>query len=280
MKKIWMTCKGWFRRFSMYRDLLVLLVQRDIKLKYRRSFLGYLWSVLNPLLSMLVMVIVFSTMFKRKIENFPVYLICGNILFSFMREATNKAMTSVIENAALLKKANVPKYIFTLSKVTSSMVNFVFSLGALVIVMIATKVPFRWNNLMIIIPIIELYAFCVGLGMLLAALTVFFRDIKNIWGVVTLAWMYLTPIFYSLENFNTSNEKGVVAMSTLGLVIRRLNPMYMYIQQFRYFIIQNADAWEVPTPELMWRGAVVAAAFLVAGVLTFNATKNKFILYI
>ena len=281
MQKIVKTLKGWVTRFLTYWDLLVLLVQRDVKLKYRRSFLGYLWSVLNPLLSMLVMVIVFSTMFKRKIENFPVYLICGNILFSFMREATNKAMTSVIESASLLKKANVPKYIFTLSKVTSSMVNFVLSLGALVIVMIATKVPFRWCNLLIFIPIIELYAFCVGLGMLLAAATVFFRDIKNIWGVITLAWMYLTPIFYSLGSFYNDNEPNKnLAADAIGLFIRRFNPMYMYIQQFRYFILQNADAWEVPTPELMWRGAAVAVVFLIAGTLTFKATKNKFILYI
>lgn len=281
MKKICRTFSGWIKRFLQYWDLLVLLVQRDIKLKYRRSFLGYLWSVLNPLLSMLVMVIVFSTMFKRKIENFPVYLICGNILFSFMRESTNKAMTSVIENAALLKKANVPKYIFTLSKVTSSMVNFVLSLGALIIVMIATKVPFRFQNLLIVIPITELYVFCVGLGMLLAALTVFFRDIKNIWGVVTLAWMYLTPIFYSLGSFYNDNEPNRnLAATALGLFIRRFNPMYMYIQQFRYFIIQNADVWEVPTPELVWRGALVAAAFLIVGTLTFRKAKNKFILYI
>ena len=232
MQKIVKTLKGWVTRFLTYWDLLVLLVQRDVKLKYRRSFLGYLWSVLNPLLSMLVMVIVFSTMFKRKIENFPVYLICGNILFSFMRESTNKALTSVIENASLLKKANVPKYIFTLTKITSCMVNFVMSLGALVIVMIATGVPFRWSNLLIVIPTVELYVFCVGLGMLLAAVTVFFRDIRNIWSVVTLAWMYLTPIFYSLGSFYNDNEPNkILASDAIGLFIRRFNPMYMYIQQ-------------------------------------------------
>lgn len=281
MTKFKDACKNGAQRFLQYWDLMMLLVQRDVKLKYRRSFLGYLWSVLNPLLSMLVMVIVFSTMFKRSIENFPVYLICGNILFSFMREATNKAMTSVIDNAALIKKANVPKYIFTLSKVTSSMVNFVLSLGALVIVMIATKGPFRFTNLLVVIPILELYIFCVGLGLLLAAATVFFRDIKNIWGVVTLAWMYLTPIFYSLGSFYNDNEPNRNRAATLlGLFIRRFNPMYMYIQQFRYFIIQNADAWEVPTPELMWRGALVAIGALLIGTVTFNATKNKFILYI
>ena len=281
MKKSITTVRGWFRRFSRYWDLLVLLVQRDIKLKYRRSFLGYLWSILTPLLSMAVMAIVFTKMFKRSIENYPLYLICGNILFSFMRESTNQALYSVIGNAALLKKTYVPKYIFTLSKVTSCMVNFVLSLGALLIVMIATGQPFRWMNLLIIVPTVELYVFCVGLGLLLAAGTVFFRDIKNIWSVITLAWMYLTPIFYSVESFNESKEPGVIAVSTLGVIIRRFNPMYMYIQQFRYFIMQyEVTLIEVPCHLLIWRGAICSVLMLVIGLLTFNATKNKFILYI
>lgn len=272
---------GWLKRFFRYWDLLVLLVQRDIKLKYRRSFLGYLWSILTPLLSMAVMAIVFSKMFKRSISNYPLYLICGNILFSFMRESTNQALNSVIGSSALLKKTYVPKYIFTLSKVTSCMVNFVLSLGALFIVMIATGEPFRWINLMAIIPIIELYVFCVGLGLFLAAITVFFRDMKNIWSVVTLAWMYLTPIFYSLESFSEKGANGQYTVSTLGILERRLNPMYMYIQQFRYFIMQyHIDLVEAPWDTLMLRGAICAALMLVVGLLTFNATKNKFILYI
>ena len=281
MKHGLQTVKNWFDRFVKYWDLLVLLVQRDVKLKYRRSFLGYLWSVLNPLLSMLVMVVVFSTMFKRSIENYPVYLICGNILFSFMREATTQAMNSVIGNAALLKKASVPRYIFTLSKVTSSAVNFVLSLGALLIVMIATRVHFQWMNLLIVVPIIELYIFCVGLGMLLAAVTVFFRDVKNIWSVVTLAWMYLTPIFYSLESFYKPEIANAnLASNTLGLFIRRFNPMYVYIQQFRYFVIQYSPVWEVPTSVLMWRGALISLGMLLIGAVVFRRTENKFILYI
>ena len=269
------------KRFIRYWDLLVLLVQRDVKLKYRRSFLGYIWSVLNPLLSMLVMVIVFSTMFKRSIEKYPVYLICGNILFAFMRDASTQAMHSVIDNAQLLKKANVPRYIFTLSKVTSAAVNFVFSLGALLIVMLAQHVPFQWMNLLIVVPIFELYVFCVGLGLFLGAITVFFRDVKNIWGVITLAWMYLTPIFYSLESFYQPGvENANLAMNTLGLFIRRFNPMYIYIQQFRYLIMQYSPAWEVPCGVLMWRGAIVAAAVLIVGAVTFRRTENKFILYI
>ena len=281
MKKAFGKVKDSIQRFIRYWDLLVLLVQRDLKLKYRRSFLGYIWSVLNPLLSMIVMAVVFSTMFKRSIENFPVYLICGNILFSFMRESSTMAMNSVIDNAALLKKAYVPRYIFTLSKVTSSMVNFVLSLIALVIVMIATHVPFRWMNLMIVVPILELYVFCLGLGMFLAAITVFFRDVKNMWGVVTLAWMYLTPIFWSLESFYTPGiENKNLAMNTLGLFVRRFNPMYVYIQQFRYFILQYSPAWEVPCSVLMWRGALIALGVLLVGAVTFRRTEGKFILYI
>lgn len=112
--------RAWIDRinvFMKYKDLLIQLVSRDIKLKYRRSFLGYLWSVLNPLFVMIIMTIVFSTMFSRNIENFPVYLFTGKMLFDFMSTSTNQAMTSVTGNAALLKKTYVPKYIFTLSKV-------------------------------------------------------------------------------------------------------------------------------------------------------------------
>ena len=113
-----------------YKDLLRELVVRDLKLKYRRSFLGYLWSILNPLLIMLVMVAVFSHMFRAGIENFPVYLLSGQAVFDFIRNSTTMAMYSVLDNGALIKKIYVPKYIFTLSKITSTMVDFVFSLGA------------------------------------------------------------------------------------------------------------------------------------------------------
>ena len=281
MKKLAEHIRGGVAGFIRYWDLLILLVQRDIKLKYRRSVLGYLWSVLNPLLSMLIMAVVFTRIFKRSIENFPVYLICGNILFSFMRDATTQALTSVVGNSTLIKKAYVPKYIFTLSKITSSMVNFLLSLGALVIVMIATGVSFRWSNLLIVVPITELYFFCVGLGLFLASTTVFFRDIRNIWSVVTLAWMYLTPIFYSLESFyDTSIHNTYLASSTIGLIIRQFNPMYMYIQQFRYFIMQYNPVWEVPWTELMWRGALMAVIMLIVGAVVFDRTKDKFILYI
>ena len=255
-----------FKMLYKYKDLLILLVQRDIKLKYRRSFLGYVWSVLNPLLSMIVMVIAFSHMFSRGIENFPVYLICGNIMFNFMRESSTLAMNSIISNAGLLKKVYVPKYIFTLSKVTSCFVNFLFSLGALLIVMIVTKTRFTLYFFMIVVPIAELYVFCLGLGMFLAAAAVFFRDIRNIWGVVTLAWMYMTPIFYSIDNVSP----------VLRYWIPKLNPMYIYITQVRDFVIKGRMTW----PVLMGRGALVAAVMMAIGLFVFGKAKDKFILHI
>ena len=147
--------------------------------------------------------------------------------------------------------------------------------------MIATRVHFQWMNLLIIVPIIELYVFCTGLALFLGAITVFFRDIKNIWSVVTLAWMYMTPIFYSLESFYTPGiENRNLAMATLGLFIRRFNPMYGYIQQFRYFIIQYSPAWEVPCSVLMFRGALFSLGMLLVGAITFRLSEDKFILYI
>lgn len=249
-----------------YRDLLAQLVSKDIKLKYRRSFLGYVWSVLNPLLIMVVMAAVFSTMFHRNIPHFPAYLLCGNVLFSFMREVTSHSINSITGNASLLKKIYVPKYIFTVSVVTSGLVNLFFSFGALLLVMIFTGVRFTWFCFLIVIPVVELYFFCIGLGLFLAQAAVFFRDIQYIWSVVVTAWLYLTPIFYPLDQL----PKALI------WAIPKFNPMYLYIQQFRDFTINGYMTW----PVLIERGGLLALVMLLVGALTFARTKDRFILYI
>ena len=249
-----------------YKNLLAQLVSRDIKLKYRRSFLGYVWSVLNPLLTMAVMTVVFSQLFKRSVEHYPVFLLSGNILYSFLRESTSHGITSITGSAALLKKTYVPKYIFTLSKVTSDLVNLGFSFCALLVVMLVTGVPFTWYVFLSIIPVLELYVFCVGLSLFLAQAAVFFRDIQYIWNPVTLAWMYLTPIIYPLD--------GLPAK--LQWLISRLNPLYYYITAFRDAIMYS----QPPQWVLIWRGAVIAVLMLVIGLWCFAKTKDKFILHI
>lgn len=252
--------------FWKYRDLLKLLVSRNIKLKYRRSILGYLWSVLNPLMIMTVMAVVFSTMFKRSIDDFPVYLFCGQLLFNFMNTSTNQAISSITGSAALLKKAYVPKYIFTLSRITSGLVDLVFSLAALVIVIIITNAGFTWHSLLFPFVIAQLYVFCVGLGLFLAQANVFFRDIQYIYSAVITAWMYLTPIFYPVDALPES----------IGWIIRNLNPMYFYVTQFRDLVW----AGQLPAPSLVLAGCITALAMLAVGIWSFRRSQDRFILYI
>ncbi len=254
------------RTFLKYKDLILELVSRDIKLKYRRSFLGYVWSVLNPLLIMLVMTIVFSAMFQRNIENYPVYLLLGRMTFEFMKTSTNNAMNSVTKNSALLKKTYIPKYIFTVAKVMSCMVDYVLTFGALIIVMIATRAPFYPTMLLAPYVIIQLVIFCLGMGFLLGALNVFFRDITYIYAAVTTAWMYLTPIFYPIQQL----PEGMQMMIKIG------NPMYYYIAQMRDLIMYG----RLPGPRLFWGGWLFAGVILAIGVLVFDKNKDRFILYI
>jgi lipopolysaccharide transport system permease protein len=253
------------RTFFRYRELFFQLVSRDIKLKYRRSFLGYLWSVLNPLFTMMIMTAVFSAMLARGIENFPVYLLSGSLLFSFMSGAVSRAIPSVLGAAGLIKKIYVPKYIFTLAAVTSELVTLLFSLGALVLVIIATGLPFTWRFLLIPVPIIELYIFSLGLGFFFAQAMVFFRDVQYLWGVFSTAWMYLTPIFYPVTMLPENVRSGVT----------NFNPLYYYIAQFRYFVLGGEGAWRGDA----LRGGIAAALMLLAGLVSFSRAKNRFILY-
>lgn len=252
--------------FWQYRDLLKQLVSRNLKLKYRRSFLGYVWSVLNPLLIMIVMTVVFSTMFSRNIDNFPVYLFCGQLVFNFMNTSTHQAISAITGNASLLKKTYVPKYIFTMSKITSGLVDFVLSLGALLIVMVATRARFSWHMLLFPLVIVQLYVFCIGLGLFLSQANVFFRDIQYIYNAVTTAWMYLTPIFYPIEALPDS----------VAWIIRHLNPMYFYVGQFRDLVYANT----LPGPVIVTAGCVAAVGMLALGAWSFARSQDKFILYI
>ena len=146
--------------FKKYKPLLFELVSRDLKTKYRRSVLGVLWTVLNPLGMMLVMTVVFSTVFRQNIENFPVYLMCGQLVFNFFNEASNMAMTSILGNASLIKKVYVPKYLFPLSRVCSSLVNMLTSFIALIIVIIVTRTPVTWTIITAVFPVLYVCVWC------------------------------------------------------------------------------------------------------------------------
>lgn len=257
---------GYLLNFLPYRELLKQLVLRDIKLKYRRSYLGYLWSVLHPLMLMIVLVIIFSNLFRFDIPNFPLYLITGQLIFNFMAEATNSGLLSITANASLLKKVYVPKYIFTLSKVASSLVNCLFSFGALIIVILFTKAHFSWEFFFIPLILLELLIFSLGLGMFLAAATVFFRDIQYLWGVFLTMWMYLTPIFYPVS----------IIPSSYQWAYKNLNPMYSYLEQFRMVILEN----NLPNLVSVIMGFLVGFLFCFLGFWYFKKTQDNFILYL
>lgn len=274
--------EGSFLESFKYIDLLGQLVSRDLKLKYRRSFLGYLWSILNPLLIMIVMTVVFSTMFGMKLPNFAIYLLCGRTIFEFINVSTGKALGSITDNAVLLKKTYVSKFMFPLAKITSSMVDFVFSMGALVIVMLFLSIVngeclFSFYNLLFPIVVVQAYVFSLGLGFLLAELHVFFRDIRYIYNAITVAWMYLSAIFYDANMLN--------AMPWVKYIVEYCNPAYIYIKQFRDLLWMGTNGLEFVYHTRLFAvnvllGSAYALVMFAIGVFFFKRKQDKFILYI
>ncbi len=256
---------SWLFKLNKYRPLINELVLRDLKVKYRRSFLGYLWSLLNPLLMMTIMYFVFSNVFRFDIPNYPLYLICGQTLKTFFNESTNMAMHSIVANAPLIKKVYIPKFIFPVSRVLSSFVTMSFSLVAIVIVMIIMQVKVSWPILLVVFPLFFLFIFCCSMGMILSALSVYFRDITHLYGVFTLAMMYATPIFYPLD-----------AVSAQIQAIIKLNPMYHFINLFRNLVIYA----HIPGPNA-WFGCIASSLVALAiGLVVFNKLQKNFLLYV
>lgn len=256
--------RGW-SHFIKYKPLIKELVSRDLKVKYRRSFLGYVWSVLNPLLMMALQTVIFSYMFRNDILNYPLYLISGNVLFTLFNESANMGLTSIIYNATLIKKVYIPKFIFPLSRVTSSFVTMGFSLAAVLVVMVFTGSPFHWTMLLFWVPLIFLFLFCCGIALALSSLTVYFRDMQHLCSILTMGWMYATPIFYPLEQLPGFAQQ-----------LMKFNPMYHYINMFRNLVMYG----NIPGPNTWFACAASAVVMLAIGLLVFRKLQRNFILYI
>lgn len=249
------------------RDWFILrsLVSKDFKLKYRRSMLGVLWSVLNPLLMMIVLTAVFSTVFRFNIENFPLYLILGQTLFTFMSDATSSAMSSIIDSAPLIKKIRINKALFPLEKVSFALVNFMVSLIAVVAVMLFFKVVPTVNILWLPFLLLTIFLFSLGIGLLLAALSVFFRDVMHLWSVLLTAWTYATPLFYPVE-----------ILPEWAVPIMNANPMYYYVSFFREIALYGS----APTLEQIAICLFCGVGALIVGFAVFKKQEKKFILYV
>ena len=248
-----------------YKFLIKQLVKRDFKVRYKRSVLGVFWSFLNPLLMMIVQYVVFSQLFKSDIENYPVYLLSGTVIFNFFNEGVGQSLTSIVGNAPLITKVYLPKYIYPVTRVFSSGINLLMSLIPLIIAALITGEKITWAFLMLPYILIRVMIFTMGFGMILAAAMTFFRDMQFLWGVLSMLWMYLTPLFYPIS---------IVPKQVQGLVLN--NPMYYFVNAFRTIILEGIT----PRPVVFCQCTLVALVMLGIGSLIFKKTQDKFIFYI
>lgn len=259
---------AWYPPAKRDRFIIHQLVSKDFKLRYRRSVLGVAWSVLNPLLMMIVMSAVFSTFMRYADDSigcYPLYLILGNTAFQLMSDATSQGLTSIIGAASLLKKVKINRYVFPVQKVLSAAVNYAFSLIAIFIVMLFFQIPLTPLALLLPVALGLLVVFSIGLSLLLSALAVFFRDVIHLWSVVLTAWTYATPLFYPASILPHAMQ-----------VFEAFNPIYLYVTFIRDILL-----WQtMPTLSLVIRCIVWALASLALGYAVFHRHEHKFILYI
>lgn len=252
-------------KFIKYRGLINELVSRDLKVKYRRSALGYIWTVLSPLLMMAVMAIVFSYFFRYEIENYTVYLLSGQLIFNFYSEATNNAMSSIINSRSLINKVHIPKYIFPLSRVISAFVNLLFSLIAILIMLVITKSTIYPTVFLFPLPLIYLFLISLGIGLILSVLTVFFRDVYYIYSVILTALMYFTPIFYPVS-----------ILPDYAMNLMKFNPLYHVVNMFRNCILYG----KFPTFSENLICLIMGLGLTCVGLLIFKKKQDNFVMYI
>lgn len=253
------------RSLKKYRFLIKQLVGRDFKTRYRRSVLGVFWSFLNPLLTMAVQYIVFSRLFRFDISNYSVYLLCGIVMFNYFSEACDATLNSIVVNAPLITKVYVPKYIYPLTKVFSSLINLFASMMPLLLISLISGVRLSWSFLLIPFPVVCIAVFCLGLGMLLATSMVFFQDTRYLWSVISMLWMYLTPIIYPIS---------ILPENLVWIV--KMNPLYYFVDFLRTIVIGGTS----PEPVMYLYCFLWAAGMLAVGSSVFARFQDDFILYL
>lgn len=253
------------KTFNKYRNLLVELVKKDIKLKYRNSYLGVIWTMLEPLLTMIVLTLVFSKLLGKGTQDFPVYILTGRLVYSFFSNGTKAALRAVRANASMIKKVYVPKYMYPFASVLSGYVIFLISLVVLAIVAVVRGVYPTLQLFWMIVPLLQILLITTGVGMLLATMAVFFRDVEYLWGVALMLIMYTSAIFYQVES----------VISEKNAWIFKLNPLYAVIENFR-----NAVFGQPMNFQAMGYATVFGVVSLLIGVFVFYKKQDKFILYL
>ena len=253
------------QKAKKYSFLLNQLVSRDFKTRYKRSVLGVLWSMLNPLLTMCVQYLVFANLFKWDVDNYAVYLLVGTVTFNFFSEATQAALSPITGSASLITKVYIPTYVFPISKVLSSCINLCFSTLALYLIIFIQGIPLNVYHLLIPVMYVLLIGFCIGVGLILSALMVYFRDTQFLYSVLIVLWMYLTPLFYPID---------IIPEDMMG--VYSMNPMYQYVTFFRTLVLEAS----MPSGECWAYCIGYSAGLLLIGYAVFRKMKKNFILYI
>ena len=253
------------QKLIQHRFLFEELVKRDFKKKYKRTILGMAWSILSPLLQLLVMALVFTHFFGRTTPHFVVYMFCGNLVFNFFSDATKGGMGTIMENSGIFTKVNVPKYLFLLSRNIQALINFGLILVVFFLFVAADHLPFTWKFLCLLYPIGSLILFNIGIGMILSALFVFFRDIQYLYDVFTMLLMYMSAIFYNIDTYSETVRKLFL-----------LNPVYLFIRYFRKIVIEAT----IPT---IWFHLLMAADVVIAlglGCFMYKKYNTRFLYYV
>lgn len=257
--------KAGIEKLKNYEFLFSELVKRDFKKKYKRTVLGMFWSILSPLLQLIVMAVVFTQFFGRRTEHYIIYLFSGNLVFAFFKDSTNGGMQSLMSNANIIKKINLPKYIFLLSKEVSSCINFALTLIIYFVFVAIDGIHFSFRFFMLLYPIALLLIFNIGVGFILSALFVIFKDTKYLYDIFTQLLMYLSAIFYTVDVYPESIQKYFYC-----------NPVYVYITYFRQIVIDGV----IPSATIHGLCFAYAAAALIIGALIYKKYNYKFLYYI
>lgn len=240
------------------------LVNRDFQKRYKRTVLGMVWSVLSPLLQLLVMMFVFSRFFGRTVDHYVIYMFAGNITWSYFSESTNNGMTSLMHNSGILSKINVPKYLFLLSQNVSSLINYALTIVVFFLFCIGDHITFTPAMLMLWYPMLCLVVMNIGIGMILSALFVFFRDIQYLYGVFLRLVYYMCAIFYTTDRFGETLQKLFL-----------LNPVYANIKYWRLIVLDGV----IPSPLYHLLLAFYALLFLGIGAWFYKKFNHRFVYY-
>lgn len=244
--------------------LLEEIIKKNFSSKYKDSVLGIFWTILKPLLIMALFTIIFSTLFGRNIENFPVYFLCGWCLFTFFSGAITVSLNSIKGNKSILQRTPSPKYIFVLGGLISEFLNFIITLILLIGVMIVTNATFYWSTMLLaIIPIISLFIMLLGLGLILSVACVYYTDVQHLWSVGSLMMMYASAIFYPMSIIPEPYHSYLI-----------LNPLYWVIDHFRCFVYWGV----VPQTIYLVNSVLLSFIILVLGIIIFKKYEANLIM--